>query len=65
MIVTHQEQQHDLTTDEGNTESRVSLKQTKINFHSNQNKICIGLFHETKNKTFRFVSVFRTYVKTI
>jgi hypothetical protein len=44
----------------------VSSKQTKINFGSNRNKpkqdlfrVCFGLFRETKNKVFRFVSVFR------
>ena len=43
---------------------RVSSKQTKINFGSNRNKpkqdmfrVCFGLFRETKNKKFRFVSV--------
>jgi hypothetical protein len=36
--------------------TRVSSKQTKINF---------GLFHETKNKIFQFVSVFRTHIETI
>ncbi len=42
------------------------------NFGSNRNKpkqdlfrFCFGLFHETKNKKFRFVSVFRTYIETI
>jgi hypothetical protein len=52
-------------------EVRVSSKQTKINFGSNRNKpkqdlfrVCFGLFRETKNKTFRFVSVFRTYIET-
>ncbi len=51
--------------------TRVSSKQTKINFGSNLNKpkqdlfrVCFGLFRETKNKTFRFVSVFRTYIET-
>jgi hypothetical protein len=51
---------------------RVSSKQTKINFGSNRNKpkqdlfcVCFGLFRETKNKKFRFVSVFRTYIETI
>ncbi len=51
--------------------SRVPSKQTKINFGSNQNKpkqdlfcVCFGLFRETKNKNFWFVSVFRTYTKT-
>ncbi len=50
---------------------RVSSKQTKINFGSNQNKlkqdlfcVCFGLFRETKNKIFWFVSVFRTYIET-
>jgi hypothetical protein len=50
---------------------RVSSKQTKINFGSNRNKpkqdlfrVCFGLFRETKNKTFRFVSVFRTNIET-
>ena len=49
----------------------MSSKQTKINFGSNRNKpkqdlfrVFFGLFHETKNKTFRFVSVFRTYIET-
>jgi hypothetical protein len=53
------------------SEGRVSSKQTKINFGSNRNKpkqdlfrVCFGLFRETKNKTFRFVSVFRTYIET-
>ena len=47
---------------------RVSSKQTKINFGSNRNKpkqdlfrVCFGLFRETKNKTFRFVSVSNLY----
>ncbi len=51
--------------------SRVSSKQTKINFGSNRNKpkqdlfrFCFGLFRETQNKIFRFVSVFRTYIET-
>jgi hypothetical protein len=50
---------------------RVSSKQTKINFGSNRNKpkqdlfrVCFGLFRETKNKKFRFVLVFRTYIET-
>jgi hypothetical protein len=50
---------------------RVSSKQTKINFGSNRNKpkqdlfrVCFGLFRETKNKFFRFDSVFRTYIET-
>jgi hypothetical protein len=50
--------------------TRVSSKQTKINFGSNRNKpkqdlfrVCFGLFRETKNKKFRFVSLFRTYNK--
>jgi hypothetical protein len=49
----------------------VSSKQTKINFGSNRNKpkqdlfrVCFGLFRETKNKLFLFVSVFRTYIET-
>jgi hypothetical protein len=49
----------------------VSSKQTNINFGSNRNKpkqdlfrVCFGLFRETKNKKFRFVSVFRTYIET-
>ncbi len=40
-------------------------------FGSNRNKpkqdlfrVCFGLFRETKNKKFRFVSVFRTYIET-
>jgi hypothetical protein len=48
-------------------ETRVSSKQTKINFGSNRNKpkqdlfrVCFGLFRETKNLKIRFVSVFRT-----
>jgi hypothetical protein len=52
-------------------QDRVSSKQTEKNFGSNRNKpiqdlfrLCLGLFHETKNKRFRFVSVFRTYIKT-
>ncbi len=52
-------------------EFRVSSKQTKIIFGSNRNKpkqdlfrVCFGLFRETKNKKFRFVSVFRTYMET-
>ncbi len=52
--------------------TRVSSKQTKKNFGSNRNKpkqdlfrFCFGLFRETKNKKFRFVSVFRTYIETI
>ncbi len=47
------------------------MKQTKNNFGSNQNKpkrdlfrLCFGLFHETKNKRFWFVLVFRTYIET-
>jgi hypothetical protein len=50
---------------------RVSSKQTKIIFGSNRNKpkqdlfrVCFGLFRETNNKKFRFVSVFRTYIET-
>jgi hypothetical protein len=50
---------------------RVSSKQTKINFGSNRNKpkqdlfrVCFGLFRETKNKLFRFVSMFRTNIET-
>ncbi len=27
-------------------------------------RVCFGLFRETKNKKFRFVSVFRTYIET-
>jgi hypothetical protein len=49
----------------------MSSKQTKENFGSNQNKpkqdlfqLCFGLFRETKNQKFRFVSVFRTYIET-
>ncbi len=56
---------------EGYRVGRVSLKHTKINFGSNRNKpkqdlfrICFGLFRETKKKKFRFVSMFRTYIKT-
>ncbi len=52
-------------------QARVSSKQTKIIFGSNRNKpkqdlfrFCFGLFHETNNKKFRFVSVFRTYIET-
>ncbi len=52
-------------------EIRVSSKQTKINFGSNQNKpkqdlfrVCFGLFRKTKNKLFLFVSVFQTYIET-
>jgi hypothetical protein len=52
-------------------QSRVSSKQTKINFGSNRNKpkqdlfrVCFGLFRETQSKKFRFVSVFRTYIET-
>jgi hypothetical protein len=55
-------------TDHG---TRVSSKQTKINFGSNRNKpkqdlfrVCFGLFRETKNQIFRFVSVFRAYIET-
>ncbi len=51
--------------------SRVSSKQTKINFGSNRNKpkqdlfrVCFGLFRETNKKKFRFVSMFRTYIET-
>ncbi len=51
--------------------SRVSSKQTKINFGSNRNKpkqdlfwVCFGLFRETKDKKFRFVSVFQIYIDT-
>jgi hypothetical protein len=47
-----------------NTQVTVSSKQTKLNFGSNRNKpkqdlfrVCFGLFRETKNKKFRFVSV--------
>ncbi len=50
---------------------RVSSKQTKTNFGSNRNKlkqdlflVCFGLFCETKNKKFWFVSVFQTYIET-
>ena len=50
---------------------RVSSKQSKKNFGSNRNKpkqdlfrVCFGLFRETKNLKFRFVSVFRTYIET-
>ncbi len=50
---------------------RVSSKQKNIYFGSNRNKpkqdlfrVCFGLFRETKNKLFRFVSVFRTYIET-
>jgi hypothetical protein len=46
-------------------------KQTKINFGSNRNKpkqdlfqVCFGLFRETKNKKFQFISVFQTYIET-
>ncbi len=49
--------------DFGSVLNRVSSKQTKINFGSNRNKpkqdlfrVCFGLFRETKNKKFRFVS---------
>ncbi len=52
-------------------QTRVSLKQTKTNFGSNQNKpkqdlfrVGFDLFRETKNKKFLFVSVFRTYIET-
>ncbi len=52
-------------------QARVSSKQTKINFGSNRNKpkqdlfrVCFGLFRETKNKQYPFVSVFRTYIET-
>ena len=51
--------------------TRVSSKQTKINFGSNRNKpkqdlfrVCFGLFRETKKKNFSVVSVFRTYIET-
>jgi hypothetical protein len=51
--------------------SRVSSKETKINFVSDRNKpkqdlfrICFGLFRETKKNKFWFVSVFRTYIET-
>jgi hypothetical protein len=51
--------------------TRVSSKQTKIIFGSNRNKpkqdlfrVCFGLFRETQNTKFRFVSVFRTYIET-
>ncbi len=51
--------------------TRVSSKQTKIVFGSNRNKpkqdlfrVCFGLFRETKNKKFWFVSVFRTCIET-
>ena len=54
-----------------NTQVTVSSKQTKLNFGSNRNKpkqdlfrVCFGLFRETKNKKFRFGSVFRTYIET-
>jgi hypothetical protein len=43
----------------------------KNNFGSNRNKpkqdlfrVCFGLFRETKEKFFRFVSVFLTYIET-
>ncbi len=42
-------------------------KQTKkisVRTVTNRNKICLGLFHETKHKKFRFVSVFWTYIET-
>ncbi len=48
---------------------RVSSKQTKnisVRTETNQNKICFGLFHETKNfGLFWFISVFRTFIETI
>ncbi len=47
------------------------LETNKQNFGSNRNKpkqdlfrLCFGLFRETKNKQFWFVSVFRTYIET-
>ncbi len=50
---------------------RVSSKQTITNFGSNRNKpkqdlfrVCFGFFCETKNKIFRFVSVFPTFIET-
>ncbi len=55
----------------GSVPARVSSKQTKIIFGWNRNKpkqdlfrVCFGLFRETNNKKFRFVSVFRTYIET-
>ncbi len=49
----------------------MSSKQPKIKFGSYRNKpkqdlfrVCFGLFCETKNKKFRFVSVFQTYIET-
>ncbi len=56
--------------EDGMVGGRVSSKQTK-NFGSNLNKtkqdlfrVCFGLFRETKNKKFRFVSVFQTFIET-
>ncbi len=40
------------------------LETKQKNFGSNRNKICFGLFRETKNKQIRFVSVFRIYIET-
>jgi hypothetical protein len=56
--------------------TRVFSKQTNKNFGSNRNKpkqdvfqLCFGLFHETINKKFRFVSVcfglFRCFEPTV
>jgi len=45
----------------------VSSKQTKkFRFEPKQDlfRFCFSLFRETKNKKFRFVSVFRTYIET-
>jgi hypothetical protein len=41
-------------------------KQKKIRFEPKKDllRVCFGLFHETKNKKYWFVSVFRTYIET-
>jgi hypothetical protein len=50
------------------TNKKVSSKQTttKIRFEPKQDlfRLCFVLFRKTKNKKFRFVSVFRTYFET-
>jgi hypothetical protein len=60
-----------IATGEQNLKStRVSLKKTKKNFGTNRNKpklslfrLIFGLFRETKQIFFRFVSVFKTVSK--
>ncbi len=61
----YHESSHDFTL------TRVSSKQTKIDFGSNRSKpkqdlfpVCFNVFRENNNKKFRFVLVFRTYIET-